>query len=368
MNYTLTIDLSKSWTPGNAPIDALIKDAAPTRNYGSLWADSDNSVYSFGGTRSLILSESDISTNPGLQLWRFTGSNWSQILDSPSTSSPTLTKISPAAGGSAFANGVGYMLGGFIGDVRSGPMGDVVYPSTGLLSYNSTSNIWSNDSTAAVTPYGLIGNQMVYAAEFGTEGVLITLGGQFTGPGNWTDAGENFVSFSNISVYHMASKSWLWQTATGNSGPEDIPPSRTVFCAAGIQSPQGTYEVLVYGGYDDSFVLGSTVPSSNDNAKQAEFNSVYVLSLPGFVWFKVNDTSAEPRTVHQCHTVGNRQVVSVGGLNPALDYNTGFNTTDSWPQGLGIFDMVDLKWTNSYDADAAPYTIPTVMQHWYTQS
>ena len=366
MNDTLIIDLSKSWAPGTVSIKALVKDAAPTRNWGSLWADSDNSIFSFGGTRSMMLS-TPISTNPGVQLWKFTGSNWSQVLDSPSTSSPTLTGISPAAGASVFANGQGYMLGGFQGDKRSGTYGNIVQPWTGLLSYNSTSNIWSNDSTAGLTPYGLIGNQLLVAPEYGAEGILIAIGGQFTGPVNWTDDGENFVSFSNISVYDIASNSWFWQTATGNTGPGDIPPSRTVFCSVGVHSAQGTHEIFIYGGYDDSFVLGTASPSSSDNSGQASFNVVYVLSLPGFVWFKVNDTTAEARTLHQCHLIGNRQVLSVGGLNPSLDYDTACNTTDPFPQGLGIFDMVDLKWTNSYDVEAAPYTLPTVIQDWYNK-
>lgn len=367
VNYTLTIDLSNSWTPENATINALIRDAAPTRDAGLLWVDSDDSVYSFGGSRSLIFNES-ISTNGGTQLWKFTGSNWSQVWDSPSANSPTLTHVSPAWAASAWARGVGYALGGFVGDVRQGSNGNLVIPTTGLLSYNSTSNVWSNDSTVpAVTPYGLIGGQMLFASGFGPEGVLVALGGQFAGPESWTNTGEDFVSFSNISVYDIASKSWFWQIATGSTGPADIPPSRILFCAAGVQSIRGTYEIFVYGGFDDSFISGTTNPSSSDNSNQAAFNVAYVLSLPAFVWFKVNDTSADPRTQHTCNVAGNRQVISVGGIDPTVPYPNYFSETDPWPQGLGIFDMTDLKWTNNYDAAATAYTLPFVMQDWYNQ-
>ena len=367
VNYTLTIDLSNSWTPENAVINALVRNEAPNRAMGLLWVDSDNTVFSFGGSRSLILNES-ISTNGGSELWKFTGSNWSQVLDSSSPDSPTLTHISPAWAASAWAHGTGYALGGYVGDNRHSSNGNLVVPTTGLLSYNSTSNVWSNDSTApALTPYGLMGGQMLSAPGFGADGVLIAFGGQFTGPGSWSNTGENFIPFSNISVYDIASKSWFWQAATGSTGPTDIPPSRTFFCAAGIQSNQSTYEIFVYGGFDDTFVSGTSNPSSGDNANQASFNIAYILSLPAFVWFKINDTSAEPRTQHKCNVAGNRQVISVGGINPTVQYPDYFTQTDSWAQGLGVFDMVDLKWTNTYDAGAAAYTLPSVLQDWYNQ-
>ena len=367
VNYTLTIDLSDSWTPENTTINALIRNEAPNRDVSLLWVDSNDSVYSFGGSRSLIFNES-ISTNGGTQLWKFTGSNWSQVFDSPGPNSPTLTHISPAWAASAWAHGVGYALGGFVGDVRHGINGNLVVPTTGLLSYNSTSNVWSNDSTVpAVTPYGLMGGQMLFAPGFGPDGVLIAFGGQFTGPGNWTNTGGNFIPFSNISVYDIASKSWFWQTATGSTGPTDIPQSRTFFCAAGINGTQKTYEIFIYGGFDDIFISSTSNPSSDDNANQPAFNVVYVLSLPAFVWFKINDTSAEPRTQHRCNVAGNRQVISVGGINPTVSYPAYFSQTDPWAQGLGIFDMVDLKWTNTFDAAAAAYTVPSVMQDWYNQ-
>ena len=364
MNYTLTIDLSNSWTPENVTINALIRDAAPTRDSGMLWVDSDDSVYSFGGSRSLILNE-NISTNGGIELWKFTGSNWSQMSDSPSANSPTLTRISPAWAASAWANGIGYALGGFVGDNRHSSNGNLVVPTTGLLSYNRTSNLWSNDSTVpTITPYGLMGGQMLFAPNFGSEGVLIALGGQFTGSGSWTNTGENFISFSNITLYDIASKSWFWQTATSLN---DIPASRTFFCAAGVQSTQGTYEIFIYGGFNDVFISGTSNPSSSDNSNQAAFNIAYVLSLPAFVWLKVNDTSADPRTQHTCNVAGQRQIISLGGINPTMSYPDYWSNTDPRPQGLGIFDMVDLKWTNTYDVAAAPYTLPSVLQDWYNQ-
>jgi hypothetical protein len=56
-------------------------------------------------------------------------------------------------------------------------------------------------------------------------------------------------------------------------------------------------------------------------------------------------------------------MLSIGGL---VNYNYSF--TDPFPNGLGIFDMVDLTWGNIYNAKAAPYTRPTPVSNYYNGS
>ena len=71
---------------------------------------------------------------------------------------------------------------------------------------------------------------------------------------------------------------------------------------------------------------------------------------------------------HTCERVGNRQMLSIGGYDPTAPTVTeGFQTSDPNTNTLGIFDMVDLTWKSSYDADAEPYTIPTAVGDWYNQ-
>ena len=61
-------------------------------------------------------------------------------------------------------------------------------------------------------------------------------------------------------------------------------------------------------------------------------------------------------------------MLSIGGYDPtAHTASEGFQTTDPNMNGLGIFDMVDLTWKSSYDANAGPYTIPTTVGDWYNQ-
>ena len=361
VNDTLAIDLSQSWQPVNAPIKVTAKsDGVPILNGQSLWAAPDNSsFYSFGGDLSNCLSGS-VQDFP-VDLWRFEGQAWNQVQDQ---SDPP--KVRPAGGSSAFSVESGYILGGFQGNDFDA-QGDL-WPMPGLVSYNSSSNSWSNSSSTRISDFGTIVNGgMQSVANFGPEGLLVAMGGE-SGPVNapWVEQGSNFAPFSNISIYDIATDNWYWQTATGATGPEDIPPNGTMFCITGVQSNQRTFEVFIYGGHDDNlFEADSTAPSESEQEAQTIFNLVYVLSLPGFVWFKSNDTSAQSRTGHTCELIGNRQMVSVGGINPALGLDGGLGNADPWPQGLGIFDVVELEWTNAYNAMAEQYMPATPIQNWY---
>ena len=95
-------------------------------------------------------------------------------------------------------------------------------------------------------------------------------------------------------------------------------------------------------------------------------DEVYVLSLPSFVWFKANYTSSDPREGHTCHVVGNRQMLSIGGLNPsAADHTAAINETDPFWQGMKVFDLTAMQWTNFFNATAAPYLAPSVVTAYY---
>ena len=284
--------------------------------------------------------------------------NWSEVT-SQNGEAPSLNKVRPAGGAATYGNGVGYILGGFqaYGASPGGPF----WPLPGLIAYNQSSNTWSNMSSAGFSVYGtsIFGNAE-FVPNFGPSGVLIFFGGQDSGPILWNDEAQNFLHFSNISIYDIASETWYWQTATGS-----VPPDSIMSCTTGVQSGLETFEIFVFGGHNvpESWAAGS----AGDNVDNDDFNAVYVLSLPGFVWFKSNDTSAQAKTMHTCELAGNRQMISFCGIDPSEVYAQSFNSTDPWPQGLGIFDMVELQWTGLYDATASPYTPANVVQNWYSQ-
>jgi hypothetical protein len=98
-------------------------------------------------------------------------------------------------------------------------------------------------------------------------------------------------------------------------------------------------------------------------------DEVYVLSIPGFVWFMLSAPGAAPaRYKHTCEVIGGRQLLSIGGLdNPQSSANEDLDYTipDPFTQGIGIFDMTAAAWKNGYDADALPYQTPQIVKEWY---
>ena len=284
--------------------------------------------------------------------------------------------VRTAGGYGAFDDAHGYILSGL-----TTPQNDLIWTpydggggvnlSTvpGLLTYNMVNKTWSNNSVPwleASTGAAAFG-RMQYVPNFGPKGVLIVLGGE-RGSVDLTWEGDGFFSLGMdlVNVYDISSKTWYSQRATGSTS-DAIPSKRNLFCIAGADSGNGTYQIYLYGGESGNHYW--TEKSSDQaalNTTNARKTGVHALSLPGFVWFKSNDTSAAPRSGHACVRAGNRQMISVGGVDSTVDVsNKAFLQEDPNTYGLGVFDMVDLKWKDSYDADADPYVAPEAIQSWY---
>ena len=54
----------------------------------------------------------------------------------------------------------------------------------------------------------------------------------------------------------------------------------------------------------------------------------------------------------------------VGGYDP----NAVNQTADVWTMGIGVFDLSDMEWKDSYNASAGPYVTPDVVKNWYKQN
>lgn len=95
---------------------------------------------------------------------------------------------------------------------------------------------------------------------------------------------------------------------------------------------------------------------------------VYILSLPGFVFFKATPSSSSTkRAEHACVLAGNRQMLSVGGIDVDLSFPEIFFDPDPWKNGLGVLDLTALTWGARYDAKARPYESPEVVKQWYAK-
>lgn len=236
LNSTLSIDLSQSWNPSTVAFQSFPKDGPSDLVLGSLWEGGDGkSFYAFGGSPSHAPYAN--SSVPSTSFWQFSNGAWRSV-DEDANSFPSATR--PASGLAASGNGVGYMLGGFDSLVQGLSQGYVPLP--GIVSYNMTSGAWSNESALGFSyDSTAFSGAMKFLPNFGSNGLLVAMGGEISKPSYWSDEGQNMLSFSNISVYDPYTRTWYWQSATG--GPGDIPVGSSMFCAVGAQSSDSTYEM-----------------------------------------------------------------------------------------------------------------------------
>ena len=230
-NSTYSFDLTYSWTnnTNSLPLYQIYKGYVPLVDGPALWKDgSNNSFYSYDG---FLVANSGEST-PSNQLWQFipdgagSGSwNLSNTLSSSIFSSLQRTQ----GQASAYGNGVGYALGG---------MDSYYVPIPGLVSYNTTSGMWSNMSTNGFTDSGTsMFGQLHFVPGFGPAGLLVALGGQTSGKTQWVPSND-FVSLQSVNIFDPVTGIWASQMTSGT-----LPPPRANFCSVGVQGDNGTFEV-----------------------------------------------------------------------------------------------------------------------------
>ena len=341
----IIVDLSQSWTNATIPSTLVSRGAIPSVRRPMLWYDEGtNKIYRYGGwpyaedgTYSQSLWSLDMSDAAS--------GGWSSTT---STGTTGLDNDSRAPGGSAytFANSTFYALGGSTPDYQTALQG--------FLKYDDTTGAWTNDSSVGATSTGYWAMAAAAAAPgFGTAGYLVFVGGTSSESTPGVTTSTLLINLSLITLYDLDSGTWYQQSATG-----DIPSSRSAFCSV-FASTADTFEIFIYGGSIDS-----TTDASNPN--DTGFLNVYVLSLPAFRWFKSTESTSTRRANHHCTVIGNRQMISVGSTNPS---GGGLGlTADPWNDGIGVFDMTALRWSDSYDATAAEYESPDVVKQYYSSN
>ncbi|PNH75883.1 hypothetical protein VD0001_g1664 [Verticillium dahliae] len=341
-NATLSIPLTRSWKPAeikiteiDKPVMGMVKEAVFTH-------EASNSFYIWGG--HVPYDAAPVPTN---QLWRFSsdgdgGGTWNP--ETPGNPS-TYTSLRRSQGGAYVSTpDAAFWFGGLeTPGTSGGPRGYV----PGYLSFNFSTKSWTNETNSPWSSYGtLYGGDAHYVPTFGPNGIVILIGGaawDMTGSGSM-----GYLDMQNLTFFDPVTREWHSQTTSG-----EAPLRREWFCVAGAESTNGTYEIVVHGG--------------RNQANKAAFDDVYILSLPGFVWTKAEYEAKGSRTAHACVVAGNRQMISIGGVDDNKGSPAIWEDIDPRPQGLGIFDMTQLKWTDAFDADAGAYESPAEVQAWYDE-
>lgn len=353
-NNTYSIDLSSSWTNATVGLTS-IHSTAPTLVSQALWVDpSGTSFYAYDGGLSYELP---IPEAPPNQLWQFTPSgnsgNWSQV--GPPASSNFTTLVRGYAGIYTSGGGLGFALGG----VENGATTNSFQGTGGLASipgmvmYNLTSQEWYNISASGYSNSGVATQGAAhFVPSFGPAGLLFIFGGSV--------ANETLIGTDSVSIFDPFSQQWSSQEVSGTKPSPVVDP-----CVVGVQGDNNTYEIFLYGG--NAADIEATIAQG----------AVYVLSLPAFNWQKQDVTPGFGRHLHSCNVIGNRQMVSIGGMvtNSTASSTDGQDIgtpdqslPDPWQQGLGIFDLTAMEWKEEYDSDAAPYMTPDAVKAYYQQN
>ncbi|KAL9590882.1 MAG: hypothetical protein Q9203_000339 [Teloschistes exilis] len=324
---TLSIDLSQDWVNDTVILKSTNKPSgAPLLSSPSFWYDAGRDVF-YSGFAGRVSPWGDRPSTPPLSLWSFKpdglgGGTWTEEIADNDPIWKNLTR--PFDGYLASGGDKALVLGGAANRDIDPNLSKIINQISlpGLVEFDFTTKKFTKSSTKIFGGEATSG-QMHYVPSFGPDGVFLTMGGV-----NQTD-NQNF-DFDKIWVYDTKTHRSYNQTTTGN-----IPEPRREFCIAGVNSTDGTYEIFVYGGY-----------SGNLGFRAIPYDEVYIVIVGG------QDANAK---------IGSGRIDDVH--KSALN-----SSTDPFAQGLAIFDMTTLTWSNHFAANAPPYAQSDVVRNYYSQN
>ncbi|KAK4221148.1 kelch repeat-containing protein [Podospora fimiseda] len=362
VNSTISIPLNISWSTSSVQqyfglILGRTAAGVPVLDNQCAWVDPSGKAFTIWGGIATHQGEP-----PPSHIWRFSvdgkgGGSWTKQEPKGSTMIELGKNVRSTHAAWTQDKEKGYWIGGYAdSSTDTSVSGETTLALPGMVEYNMSTGELRNKST--LPGLGLYGTTINGAAQFvpgfgsKKEGVILLMGGAESPI--VLPVGVNSLigrDFNSVYLYDTLTEKWFNQTTKG-----ERPPARQKFCLVGVKGRNGTYEIFMYGGL------------SQQNWAASE--DVYVLSLPGFVFFKASLPSgtSTPRLDHACGLAGKRQMLSIGGTdasNPGMP-NRLFEP-DPWKNGLGIFDLTKMRWTDKYDADAEEYESPDVVKQWYDQ-
>lgn len=114
---------------------------------------------------------------------------------------------------------------------------------------------------------------------------------------------------------------------------------------------------FVYGGYNEYSEEGRGI------------GEIYVLSLPAFRWTRIQEDDTDfRRKNHICVLAGGSQFISLGGFDRTSEdegeEQEEWSAKDSFPRGIGIFNLNSLEWKDTYEPDQE-YRTHDSIKAWY---
>jgi hypothetical protein len=149
-----------------------------------------------------------------------------------------------------------------------------------------------------------------------------------------------------VLVLDSGTGTWYGQATTADG---DYPPGRFNFCIVGASAADNSsHNIYMYGG-------------ESDTSKPQAYSDMWILSVPSFRWIRV-DTDSPARKSQGCATVGDRYMVTYGGVPSGYGEEGDADPCDDDNYGMRLFDMTTLNWTTKYEgpsqANKNAYTVP----------
>ncbi|KAK1755873.1 hypothetical protein QBC47DRAFT_446315 [Echria macrotheca] len=347
-NDFLALDLTKSWNVQTPALRGLTQPSGPPAvANGYLWNDYNN-LYLYGG----LFSDTPYVEPAPESMWKYNigSKQWTEY-PSPQTSQGNhsgpggvlVQRAAEGAGISVPELGLSWYFGGHL-DLSTTPgwsnqiarvylksLLEFTHPGYLNDGMDALHTAGAGDGGAYrnITQGGLqtdaafterADGVLVFVPGWGEKGVLIGLGG-----GTADSFSE---SLSTLDVYDIANSEWFHQQTSGT------PPSvRVNACAVIASAPDASsFNIYLYGGQN-----------LQPYRQQIQYSDMYILSIPAFIWIKVDlSDGPPPRAGHTCN-LRDGQIVVVGGYVNAT-------TIPCESPGIYVFDASSLQWTNRFSA------------------
>ena len=134
----------------------------------------------------------------------------------------------------------------------------------------------------------------------------------------------------------------------------DVPVARSQFCSTISPSlDDSSFQMTVYGG------------RNSDNKRGYE--TVYVLTIPAFLWIKIVDKDNREnhlpgqnigRHEHTCDLYGDRQMIVLGGELTFHEDSQNNVTCDTSHPAIRILDTTTFEWQRDFNPEPESYMVP----------